>query len=68
MSEHNELSLVVHKETLKAWLVSDDGDEFNAKWIPKSEISNFEQTGMSDNLPLYTFFMPHWLALQKELI
>jgi hypothetical protein len=59
-----ELTLQLHHETSQAFLVSDDGDEANAVWIPKSQC----EQGPAKGNRAYEFTMPEWLAINKELI
>ena len=62
------VDIVVHKhaETAKAILVSDDGDEKKAKWIPKSYCEFVALNGRTG--PFCTLTLPEWLALDKGLI
>lgn len=32
-----EIQVNIHAETKLAWLISDDDEEDNAKWVPKSQ-------------------------------
>jgi hypothetical protein len=59
-----DLTLQLHHETAKAFLVSDDWDEANAVWIPKSQC----EQGPAKGKGTYEFTMPEWLAMEKELI
>jgi hypothetical protein len=59
-----DLTLQLHHETVKAFLVSDDGDENHAVWIPKSQC----EQGTAKGNGAYEFTMPEWLAMDKELI
>jgi hypothetical protein len=58
-SDLHDFELIVHAETDKAYLLSDTGDDEDAKWFPKSQI---ERDGDTNN-----FTMPEWLAIEKEL-
>ena len=58
-----DLEMLLHHETEKAILVSDDGDEKKAVWIPKSGCE-FERKDGS----FVTVTMPEWRALDKGLI
>ena len=58
-----DLEMLLHHETEKAILISDDGDEKHAVWIPKSACE-FERKDAS----LVTVTMPEWQALDKGLI
>ena len=53
-----DVAVQVHRETAKAWLVSDTGDKKDAKWIPKS------QAELADGV----LTCPEWLAKDKGLI
>ena len=57
-----EVAVQLHHETDKAWLVSDDGDNDNAVWIPKSQ-AEIEPDGGCHMLTC-----PEWLAIDKELL
>lgn len=62
-----DLMLHVHHETEAALLVSDDGEEEHAVWVPKSQIR------YEDDLPIQVgqdgvIALPVWLARDKELI
>jgi len=57
-----ELTLHLHHETEKAILVSDDGDEKHAVWLPKSQVTWEDQNGG------ILVECPEWLAMAKELI
>lgn len=63
-----DLMLHQHAETSLAILVSDDGVEKSAVWLPKSqiEISVAPGTGASRNVVLVT--LPSWLATDKGLV
>ena len=52
-----------HAETDKAILISDNGDEEHAVWLPKSQI---EIEGDQDDI--LTVTLPEWLAMEKGLI
>lgn len=73
-----DLTLVLHHQTEKALLVSADGNEKRAAWLPKSQIE-FVPTGTYvegvkkvDGLPkkfvVVAVTLPDWLAAQKGLI
>lgn len=61
-----ELELQVHHETSEAWLVSPDGDEDEAVWLPKSKVRRGERTSRSQEI--YAFEVPTWLAQEKGLV
>jgi hypothetical protein len=59
-----ELTLQLHHETDKAYLVSDSGDRDEAVWLPKSMSLQGDQKGPG----IYLFEMPEWLAVEKKLM
>lgn len=59
-----ELTLEIHAETDKAWLLSDDGVEKNAKWSPKSQVERGDKKGTAT----YEFTLPEWLAKKNGWI
>lgn len=63
-AEPIELCLYLHRESPKAILVSDDGDEAKAVWLALSQISVKPRT--RGNTLLIT--MPTWLATSKQLL
>jgi len=56
------IEVEVRQETLKAYLVSDDG--IRTVWIPKSQIID-QNLKFAAGL-LSTFVIPEWLAKDKE--
>lgn len=62
-----DLPLKKHAETKLAILVSDDGEEKNAVWIPLSqiEVAPMPGTGAAKSMVLVT--APQWLLEQKGL-
>jgi hypothetical protein len=63
-SELVDLVLEVHRETDKAYLVSDDGNVDNAVWLPKSQV----ETIPGPRTKTFEFTMPVWLAKEKHLV
>lgn len=61
-----DVTVCKHAETEKALLVSDDGIQSNAVWIPKSqcEIESKKEGGAS----AWILTLPEWLANDKGLI
>jgi hypothetical protein len=59
-----ELELMIHGRNGNAYLVSDDGEKANAKWVPRSEvvISRRPRSAIVD------VTMPEWLAFDRGLI
>lgn len=57
-----DITVMRHAETAKAVLVSNDGDEDGAVWIPKSQISIAEMDGKAIEISI-----PEWLAMDKGL-
>ena len=58
-----DVTVQLHMLTERAILVSDDGDEKKAKWLP---ISQCEVLKRPNGIAIVT--MPEWLALDKGLI
>lgn len=56
-------AVVVHAETQKAVLVSDDGEREGAVWLPKSQIEIEKSRAGATVLTL-----PEWLAKDKGFI
>jgi hypothetical protein len=62
-SELFDVSVRIHGKTDKAILVSDDGNEDRAKWLPLSQIEiNSERGGTAE------ITAPTWLLKDKGLI
>ena len=57
------MTVFEHTQTRKAILVSEDGDEDNAAWIP---LSQCEIVRLSEEVVEIT--MPEWLAIDKGLV
>ena len=58
-----DITVKKHHQTEKAILVSLDGDETKAKWVPLSQIEiNSENDGLLE------ITLPRWLAEDKELV
>lgn len=60
-----DVTLQMHHETEKACLMSEDGDEKNAKWLPKSQI---EIIAKDKAKGIYEVTMPMWLAIKNGLV
>lgn len=58
-----DLTLQLHAETVKAILVSDDGDEKRAIWLP---LSQCEIERKAKGVVVVT--LPEWLATQRGLV
>lgn len=58
-----DVTMHVHTETAAAVLASDDGEEGNAVWLPKSQI---EMEPLGKNT--YEITMPAWLAGKHKLL
>lgn len=58
-----DMEMRLHHETAQAVLVSDDGEEKNAVWLPLSQI---ELERLKNARVIVT--LPEWLALDKGLI
>jgi hypothetical protein len=69
MSRHDQIdiSVVLHADPTSALaiLVSDDGDEDNAVWLPRSQIEYDEKARKGD---VITVTLHEWLAKDKGLI
>lgn len=69
-SELTDLTLHLHHETSPgdpdrgAYLVSDDGDDAKAVWLPKSQCERGDAKGQR----IYEFTVPEWLAQKNGLI
>lgn len=60
-----DLTLYLHHETDRAYLVSDTGEEDAAVWVPKSQCEfNARKPGSA----VCEFTMAEWLAQAKGLI
>ena len=59
-----DVRVFVHAETVKAVLVSEDGDHENSVWLPKSQVE------IENDLHgrTATITLPEWLAMDKGLI
>lgn len=60
--------LVVHRETERAYHVSEDGDPDSAVWLPKSQCERYDEVGRHKFWPIHDFSLPRWLAEEKELV
>lgn len=61
-----DLTLHLHHETEKAWLVSNDGERDTAIWIPKSQVELGDRVNLRSQV--FEFTMPEFLAYEKGLI
>ena len=69
MDELVTLILHLHHETKKDFLVSKDGDEAHAVWIPKWQCEEWTCKQRPDKGDkMYEFTIPEGLAMIKELI
>lgn len=72
-SDLTDLTVFLHAETQKAILVSSDGDNAKAKWLPKSQCE-YQRTGKRERswqglgCEIVTVTAPGWLAKDKGLI
>lgn len=57
-----DIRVILHHETERAVKVSDDGDEKNAVWLPKSKIEIARDGGC------WEVTLPEWLAIEKGLV
>ena len=63
-SDLTDISCFFHHETDRAILVSDDGDEAKAVWVPKSQV----EVCQTDDPRIVTVTLPEWLAQQRGLM
>lgn len=62
-----DLSVFIHYQTDKAYLVSDDGDRENAVWLPKSVVEI--EPGMENSVGIPVgITLPEDLAIEKGLV
>ena len=61
-----DLVVTLHKSTEKAVLVSEDGDESEAVWLPRSQIE-IEVRPRAGGAVLYDLQVPQWLAEERGL-
>ncbi len=65
MPDTIELTMTLHHQTDAAILVSDDGEEKNAVWLPKSQVE-WEMKAVKTQT--VTVDVPEWLAIEKGLV
>lgn len=58
-----DVSVVLHHETPKAVLVSDDGNRDRGVWLPLSQVEVEHKKG-----GVVEVTMPEWLAIEKGLV
>lgn len=72
-----DVTLALHHETPKAWLLSQDGSEVRAFWIPKSQCEvvrsgkqqgGYRRNGQRCNLDIVHVTLRQYLAKEKGLI
>lgn len=72
-----DVTLALHHETPKAWLLSDDGNEKRSFWIPKSmcevaksgrQQGGYRRNGLCCNLDIVFVTLRQSLAKEKGLI
>lgn len=63
--EIHDVTMRIHAKTARALLLSDTGEEKNAKWLPLSEIETVSIRGNPDHLEVT---MPMWLAIKAGLV
>jgi hypothetical protein len=64
-TEYVEIEVVVHRATEKAVLVSDDGDDSDATWLPLSQIKGPRPSVSQDSQVLE---VAEWIAQREGLI
>ena len=57
-----------HAESKLAILVSDDGNEKNAVWIPKSQVEIAPNPAVGGSRAIVLVTLPAWLAESKGLV
>ena len=65
MGDDTTLTLYVHHETDKAYLVSEDGERDGAEWLAKSQIKYERDLDEADGLRMIEVTLPEWLARKK---
>jgi hypothetical protein len=60
-----EITLEIHHETERAYLVSETGNEDDAVWIPKSQIEISDPVEVGEAVEIT---MPEWLAKERGFI
>lgn len=58
-----DVEMQLHAETEKAIRVSDDGEDENGVWLPKSQVEFVRKKG-----GIVVVTLPQWLAEQKGLV
>lgn len=64
MTRLTDITVRLHQETERAILVSDDGDNDKAVWLPKSQVEFVQKPG-SDVIEVT---LPEWLATERGLV
>lgn len=63
-----EVTLELHVETARAYLLSDDGNKDNAEWLPKSLVSAVMPVKNRKNPDIASYHMPEWAAKDRGWI
>lgn len=63
MTDYIDTTVEIHAETDRAILVSEDGDEFGAVWLPLAEIEVSRRRGAKASISV-----PEWLAEDRGLV
>ena len=63
-----DLSPRLHAETKLAILVSDDGVEKHAVWLPRSQIEVVPGPGTGSASGIVLVTLPEWLATERGLV
>lgn len=61
-----EIEMYLHHKTDKAYLLSDDGEEDNAKWFGMSLVKIEHRHKLNKQIVHVT--MPEWLAIKEGLV
>ena len=60
-----EITLEIHHETERSYLVSETGNKDNAVWVPKSQIEVSDPVEVGETVEIT---MPEWLAKERGFI
>lgn len=63
-----DLTLVLHKELDKSYMVSETGEPDSVVFLPKSQVEKYDQKGTYKFWEIYEFAIPDWLATEKGLV
>lgn len=66
-NEKTEMTLYLHKDVEKAWLVSQNKKEIDAKWLPKSQCEVVERREGKHPIEM-NIIVPDWLLVEKGFL